>query len=86
MGHHKLTDEEKEKMETFEGLDYDVVENAYHQEGALESSSPPAEAEARGRRSLLVQSGKRPALARRCGRTLVSRMRPSRSATPLARA
>lgn len=39
MGHHKLTDEEKEKMETFEGLDYDVVENAYHQEGALESTA-----------------------------------------------
>ena len=38
VGHHKLTDEEKEKMETFEGLDYDVVENTYHQKAAIEST------------------------------------------------
>ena len=40
--HHKLTEEEQEKMETFEGLDYDTVENEYRQQVALERTAREA--------------------------------------------
>jgi len=40
VGHHTLNDEEKENMETLEGLDYDVVETRCGREHAAQQAAP----------------------------------------------
>ena len=40
--HHRLSAEEQAKMDTFEGLDYDIVENEYHQRVAVERTAREA--------------------------------------------